>query len=63
MADFESLIATLDYILDTKERRHILGGILLSVSALFAGLAITAMTIDGKEIDHEQKNNKGQLDI
>ena len=43
--DFESIIQILDYTLDTPRKRHIVGGILMSVSALFGGLALTAMTI------------------
>ena len=45
MDGFESLISTLDYILNTKRKRHITGGILLSASMLFGGLALTVMTI------------------
>lgn len=45
---FESFILTVDGMLDTKRKRHILGGILLSVSTLFGGLAITCMTIKEK---------------
>lgn len=46
---FENLISTLDYILDSKRKRHIAGGILLSTSALFGGLAFTVMTIRSEE--------------
>ena len=35
----------LDYALNTKKKRHIAGGILMSVSLLFGGLALTVMTI------------------
>ena len=42
------IIYMLDEMLDTKRKRHITGGILLSISALFGGLAITVMSI-GKE--------------
>lgn len=45
MENFETLVSILDYTLDSKRRRHIVGGILLSVSMLFGGLAITAMTL------------------
>lgn len=41
----ENLVASLDYMLDAKRKRHITGGILISVSALFGGLALTVMTI------------------
>lgn len=40
-----SIIFTLDELLDTKRKRHIAGGILLSASLLFGGLALTIMTI------------------
>ena len=49
MEGLESLISILDCVLDTKRKRHITGGILLSVSFLFGGLAITAMTIKNEE--------------
>lgn len=45
MIDFENFVSTIDSILDTKRKRHITGGILLSASLLFGGLALTAMTI------------------
>lgn len=49
MENFESVISMLDYVLDTKRKRHITGGILLSVSMLFGGLALTVMTIKNEE--------------
>lgn len=45
MIDFENFVSMIDSILDTKRKRHITGGILLSASLLFGGLALTAMTI------------------
>ena len=39
----------LDTLLDTRRKRHITGGILLSTSLLFGGLAITVMTIKDNE--------------
>lgn len=50
---FENIIASLDYVLNTTRKRHITGGILLSVSMLFGGLAITVMTIKNGEDDDE----------
>lgn len=41
----ESFIYTIDTMLDTKRKRHIIGGLLLSAAFLFGGLAVTAMTI------------------
>lgn len=45
MNGIENLMSMLDYILDTQRKRHIMGGVLLSVSMLFGGLALTVMTI------------------
>ncbi len=41
----DAFIFSLDNMLDTKRKRHIIGGILLSASALFGGLAVTVLTI------------------
>lgn len=54
MEGLENVISILDYVLDTKRKRHITGGILLSVSMLFGGLAFTVMSIkNDKENDDE----------
>ncbi len=53
MSGIENLMSMLDYILDTKRKRHIMGGVLLSVSMLFGGLALTVMTIQKEEEEHE----------
>jgi hypothetical protein len=49
MEGFGAFISMLDYSLDTRRKRHIAGGILLSVSLLFGGLAFTAMTLKTEE--------------
>ena len=41
----DAFIFSLDNMLDTKRKRHIIGGMLLSASALFGGLAVTVFTI------------------
>ncbi len=43
--DLENLVMTIDYLLDSRRKRHIVGGILLSISFLFGGLALTTMTL------------------
>lgn len=48
MEGIDNIIYMLDEMLDTQRKRHITGGIPLSISALFGGLAITVMSI-GKE--------------
>ena len=54
MDGLENIISVLDYVLDTNRKRHITGCILLSVSFLFGGLAITVMTIKNEEDEYEQ---------
>lgn len=55
MENFANLISMMDYVLDTKRKRHITGGILLSAALLFGGLAMTVMSIkDEEEIEDEQ---------
>ena len=50
MDRLEEVLSTLDISLDTKRKRHLLGGILISVSLLFGGLAITVMSLQ-MEVD------------
>ena len=45
MEYLDAFIFSLDNLLDTSRKRHIVGGILLSASALFGGLAVTVLTI------------------
>jgi hypothetical protein len=56
MNRLEGFIVTLDYVLNTKRKKHITGGILTSMSLLFAGLAVTVLSLktDNKEDDDEQ---------
>ena len=46
----------MDYVLNTKRKKHITGGILMSMSLLFAGLAVTVLSLktENKEDDDEQ---------
>ena len=50
----EMVISTLDYLLISKRKRHISGGILISTSLLFAGLAFTVLTLKAEEKNDEQ---------
>ena len=50
---FEAIISSLDITLDTKRKRHIVGGLLLSISMLFGGLALTAMTLNMEDDNDE----------
>lgn len=44
----------IDHSLNTKTKRHIAGGILMSISLLFGGLAITIMTVRTEDNAIEQ---------
>ena len=45
MDKLENILSMLDYALDTRRKRHIAGGVLMSVSLLFGGLALTVMSL------------------
>lgn len=47
----EAILLALDEALDTKKKRHIAGGILMSISVLFGGLAFTVMTVKQEGIN------------
>lgn len=49
---FDDLLRRVDNALDTPRKRHILGGVMLSASLLFGGLALTIMTI--RETDRKE---------
>jgi hypothetical protein len=53
MDRLETILSMLDYSLDTKRKRHIAGGILMSVSLLFGGLAFTVMSLKTEDKKHE----------
>lgn len=55
MNRLEGVIASLDYLLNTKRKKHIIGGILLSASLLFAGLAVTAISLRSEEDQDEDE--------
>ena len=54
MNRLEGIIASLEYMLNNKRKRHIAGGILMSASLLFAGLAVTIVTLKNEEKENEQ---------
>lgn len=44
----------LDHSLNNNKKRHIAGGVLLSISLLFGGLALTIMTLKMEEKEREK---------
>lgn len=55
MKRLEGAITTLEYLLENRRKRHIMGGILMSASLLFAGLAFTIMTLKQEETDNDSE--------
>lgn len=53
MERFDNLLSMLDQILDIKKKRHLAGGVLMSVSLLFGGLAVTVLTLKSEEKGNE----------
>ena len=47
------IVSMLDHALNTRTKRHIAGGVLMSISLLFGGLAITIMTLKTEENSNE----------
>jgi hypothetical protein len=58
MDEIERTLSVLDYVLDTPRKRHIAGGILLSLSMLFTGLALTVMTIRNEDYSEEGEDDE-----
>lgn len=44
MGQLEYFMYLIDHAIDTKQKRHITGGILISMSLMLCGLAFTVMT-------------------
>ena len=53
MDRFEEILSVLNYTLDTRAKRHIVGGVLVSISLLFGGLAVTIITLKTEEEEIE----------
>lgn len=49
-------IATLEHLVSSKKKRHIVGGILLSTSIFLGGLALTVMSTKVEENFDEQED-------
>ena len=54
MHRLEVFVSMLDRALGTKRKKHIAGGILLSASLLFGGLALTIITLKTEEVENEK---------
>lgn len=56
MDRLERIVSTLSYLMGNKRKRHIVGGIMLSVSLLFGGLALTVITIKNEEQENDEQD-------
>lgn len=62
MNRLEGVMMTLDYLLNNKRKRHIMGGILMSASLLFAGLAFTVITLKNEVKENEEKDEEQYIE-
>jgi hypothetical protein len=60
MDQLDSVLTLLDFAINSERKRHIAGGILLSVSLLFGGLAFTVMTTKMQTELEEIKENSNE---
>lgn len=58
MERLERILAMLDRTLSSKKKRHIAGGILLSVSLLFGELAFTVVSLKHDNEDEKESKNE-----
>lgn len=56
METIKRFVTSVEHILNTEKKRHVVGGILLSASIFFGGLALTVMTTKIEENDYEQQD-------
>ena len=55
MDRIEEILSVLEYSLNTRKKRHIAGGVLMSISLLFGGLAITIITLKMEDNEVEEQ--------
>ena len=55
------ILSMIDHTLNTKKRRHIAGGILMSISLLFGGLAATVLSV--KTEPNEDQNASDEYEL
>lgn len=61
MDGLEGIIYMLDEVLNTRRKRHITGGILVSISMLFGGLAFTVMTIKNEDEENKKEDDNEEI--
>jgi hypothetical protein len=61
MYKLEELVSLLDHALNSRRKRHIAGGVLMSLSLLFGGLAVTILTIKHDDVNNDEKENYNEV--
>lgn len=54
MEGFANLVSMLDYAVNTRRKRHITGGLLISAALLLGGLAITVISVHDEEDNYDE---------
>ena len=54
MEGFANLVSMLDYAINTRRKRHITGGLLISAALLLGGLAITVISVHDEEDNYDE---------
>lgn len=62
MERLERILSMIDHSLNTKKKRHIAGGILMSISLLFGGLAVTVVSLKQEDDMNENEYDTIYLD-
>ena len=56
MDRLEYIVSTINRLVDNPRKRHVIGGMLISVSLLFGGLALTVITIKNEEKENDEQD-------
>lgn len=63
MDRLEAVLSAMDRILNTKRKRHLAGGVLMSMSMLFGGLAVTVLTLKQDLELEREKEEENDYDV
>ena len=58
----KKLVLTVEHLISTKTKQHIVGGLLFSVSVFLGALATTVLTMKVDSIDEQQNNHQDEHD-
>ena len=58
----KKLVLTVEHLISTQTKQHIVGGLLFSVSVFLGALATTVLTMKVDSIDEQQNNHQDEHD-